>query len=576
MGQTPEEIQAQIEAAVRRYVGKVARRYAPVVAGLIAFILIIALVPSVNETTPAGSTSPFAAAQPGVPAQVPGTSVAPGFVAPTEGGSVPGAQGPAVAGPSQSGSSQTRPFSPGIARSGVRCGPGVQQTTWSKYAPPCVPRFAGNNGGATARGVTKDTITITYRMVNTTQDAAIRAAVGDAYPDPDPVYLQDMQSYMNLFNRTYELYGRKVVLKPYNGQGDYVSEDQGLGADRAAADAATAARIPAFADVTLNVKGSFPYWQALAREHVITIGPLGFPTSYYRQYYPYWWSLIYTGSKTARHLTNFVCRRMAGLKAIFAGDPAYRLQVRKFGLITPENPEYIALGNEIQAGLGRCGVRASPWQRYSINVVAFQSQSTTMVAQMKNAGVNMVICYCDPVIPTFIAQAARTQNYHPEWYQPWYYDPQPRGPNQNGDWKTVITQWGTWPQRSKAEAYKVWKIAEPKIEPRDKYFDSAYTHMMFLYGVLQLAGPNLTPETFGRAALNLPRSQRGDYGTILGGSDAFSPVMDAQIGWWDPNLKSGFDGKPGGWHSCEGGKWFPIRDISGYGPAKTQLHCFGR
>ncbi len=50
--------------------------------------------------------------------------------------------------------------------SGVHCGPGVRQVPWSAYAPWCEPAYHGNNGGATAPGMTGNTITLTYRIAS--------------------------------------------------------------------------------------------------------------------------------------------------------------------------------------------------------------------------------------------------------------------------------------------------------------------------------------------------------------------------------------------------------------------------
>ena len=74
----------------------------------------------------------------------------------------------------------------------------------------------------------------------------------------------------------------------------------------------------------------------------------------------------------------------------------------------------------------------------------------------------------------------------------------------------------------------------------------------------------------------MPRTPRGDIGAWSGGPEAYSPSTEGQIGYWDPNAKSNFDGKAGAWISCEGGKWFPYSDPSAFAPANTQFHCFGK
>ena len=64
----------------------------------------------------------------------------------------------------------------GVARSGVKCGPGVKQVPWSPYAPPCVPQFSANNGGVTSPGVSNNTITLVFRRTLSAEEKAAFAA----------------------------------------------------------------------------------------------------------------------------------------------------------------------------------------------------------------------------------------------------------------------------------------------------------------------------------------------------------------------------------------------------------------
>ena len=593
--QTPEPgIEALVQAAVRRELNRVLRRYLPIVAGAIAFALIVALVPTVDNRNSSDENSLRASARNG------GTNGA--NVAASETGAAAGAAGD-VAGPAAEGAANgpsqasgggasggaAAPVAPagvspapargaaGTARSGVACAAGVRQVPWSAYAPPCQPAFTGNNGGATSHGVTRDTITVTYRRGQSTEDTAVYAAAGDAAPDPDDFYLSDMRDYVNLLNRTFELYGRKVVIKDFQGQGDYIREDQGQGQDAAAADAATARDQGAFADITFALKGSQPFWTGLAQQKVVAVGPLGFPQSYYEKYAPYWYSDSPTGTKGAHITANLVCRRSAGMPAIFAGDPVYQKQTRKFGLITPENPEYIGVANEIAAGLGTCGVKLARRASYAINVATFQAQATNIVAQMKAAGVTTVICYCDPLVPIFLSNAADSQSYRPEWSEPWYRDPQGRLPSQS-QWAHAISVGGTarLKPQSETEAFKVFKLANPSAaKPRNKYYEVEYRSLLLLFNALQAAGPNLTPRTFEQGLASLPTTPLGDFGHWSFGPRTYSPAAESQLGWWDPNATSAYDGKKGAWQNCEGGAWFPYDKPEAWGP-HTQLHCFGK
>jgi hypothetical protein len=589
----PSDLDALVAAAVRREISRVTRRYVPLLVAAVVFALIVALVPTVgskdsasNDNVAAGPGNAAAtdgtvggasagpaggAAAAGEPTDVPG--------APAAGGGATGAgAGPSTAGApgggagGDAGSTAVAAVSTqGAARSGVECGKGAPQVTWTKYAPPCVATFDGGNGGATSRGVTKDTITVTFRRAQSTQDTAVYAAAGDAAPAPDPQFIADIRTYVDYFNKQYELFGRKVVVKDFQGQGDYIQEDQGQGQAAAAADGATAAQLGGFADITFPLKASRPYWESLARNKVIAIGPLGFPDSWYQRYAPYWYSVAATGSMGARLVANLVCHRLNTLPAIFAGDPLYQRTKRVFGLVTPENPEYLGVANEIMAGMKTCGATVARRASYAINVATFQTQATSIAAQMKAAGVTSALCFCDPLVPIFLSNAAQSQNWQPEWFEPYYNDPQGRLMNQS-QWAHALTGGATHPVLKDTEAYHVWKLASPNAEPREQYFDTAYYTVLFLFNALQAAGPQLTPQSVAAGLARLPATSRGDIGAWTYGAGKYSPVSEVPIAKWNPNATSKRDNKQGAWISCDGGAWYPYNDASKW-PPLAQPQC---
>lgn len=573
---------AEIEAVVRAYLGRLARRYLPLLAGAVVLLLIVVLVPTATpRSSDQASSGPGGTLgqQQGTTTGMTGTPSAPGVVA-GRGAAAPGGStttGGVVAGGGATNvaAGPVAPSTSGVARSGVHCGPGKKQVTWSVYAPPCVARYTGSNGGATSRGVTGSTITLSYRVTHSADDAAISAATGSAAPPTDSSYVADLNTYINYFNSQFELYGRRVVIKTYNGQGDYIQEDQGQGADVAQSDAATAHSLDAFGDVTFQLRGSNPYWTALAQQRIVAWGPLGFPTSYYQRYAPYWWSYTPSGSSEAAWFGNLTCRRLAGMKAIFAPDVTYQNETRKFGLIHPDNPEYVAVANDLKQRLKACGV-ATKEASYSINVAQYQTEATNVMAQMRSAGVTTVLCYCDPVVPIFLANAAQSQQYKPEWVQPYWGDPQARQPD-NGNWQGVITSGGQWPAQSANEAYRVFKMASGGAEPQEKYYAAAYATLMQIYMGLQSAGPTLTPQNLQRGYQSLPPTGASTAGQwTFSGVQAFTPQSTAEVGWFDPTYTSNFDGAAGGYRNCDAGKFFAYADEADWGGPRQQMHCFGK
>ena len=86
------------------------------------------------------------------------------------------------------------------------------------FAPPCVPIFTGENGGATARGVTADTIKVAYYVPPSGTDAqqALQGLV-----DAPELVRQTRLNYLEMLNAVFETYDRKVelVFVDASGQG---------------------------------------------------------------------------------------------------------------------------------------------------------------------------------------------------------------------------------------------------------------------------------------------------------------------------------------------------------------------
>jgi hypothetical protein len=416
---------------------------------------------------------------------------------------------------------------------------------------------------------------LTYRLANSSQQAIIDSVGGAAVPSQQ-AYLQDLQTYTRFFNTQFELYGRHVVIKPFQGQGDYVAEDQGQDLAGAQADAQTAYSLGAFGDVTFLLTSSQPYEQDLAAEHVLSFSPTGMPQSWFAQYAPYEWSIWASGTKIAQSYVNTVCQRMAGMPAIFAGDAALTSQIRRFGLLTPDNPEYDHIGNEIQAGLQRCGVPVAKREAYSLDYAQASEQGTTSMAAFRAAGVTTVLCMCDPVMPIFFAEAANGQGYHPEWVVPNYLDPAGQQVS-SSQWAHAISIDG-WPMppNGQGEAYHAFELAAPGRQPAEQYYMVAYYTMLQVFEGLQAAGPDLTPDTFAGGMFSLPTSGLGQFGTWSYGNGAYTPPANTLIEWWDQSAVSNLDHSQGAWVPCNGGQWVSYADPGSWAPAHQQLACFGR
>ncbi len=520
--------------------GRIARHYIPVVAIAAIFVVVIATMPS---TVPTGSG-------------LPGSSSTP---TPSPSGITPAAP----------------PDSPGIAVSGVHCKPGARQVTWSDYAPLCEPAWHGDNGGSTSPGVTSNTITVTYRYAVSEAEKVLYSLVAPSVVGTNSGTIATMEGYIKLFNRTFELYGRHVVLKPFTGKGDFLQEDEGNDASAAQADAAHAKALGAFADVSLLASTPL-YDQDLAKEGVVAIGASLMTQQWFEQYAPYEFSPSASCNELAQGGAEFVGRSMAGMPAIYAGNPAMHTEIRRFGLIYPSVTEYTACADTfVHTMEDTYHVTPAKVVAYSINLGELGQEATSIIAQMKAANVTTVICACDPVSPILLTESAVAQNYYPEWFSFNIGNSFARLPDQK-EWAHAFGAGTQTLPLSEQEAYQAWELADPGTQPPSPTFATVYVNLLLLFDALQAAGPDLTPQTLERGFFHLPESlPGGEFGTWVFGKNVFAPTASTGIVWWDPQAISVSSGKKGAWLACNGGKQYGILPGFQLPPAHQQLQCFG-
>ncbi|NNN21251.1 MAG: hypothetical protein HKL80_04530, partial [Acidimicrobiales bacterium] len=309
-------------------------------------------------------------------------------------------------------------FRSGQTRSGVECGPGVRQVSWSKYSPWCEPTFTGSNGGATSNGVTANTITITYREASTADLSLAYSLIPPAIIGTNQEAIDTLQAYINVFNKNYELYGRKVVLVPYQGTSDFIKEDLGQGFQQSRADALNvSSTIHAFADVSL-IDSTSVYGGYLAAQHVVSFD-MGFePNSFYTQNYPYIYTPYPSCDTTAEGDSAVIGKAIANLPAIYAGDPAMHSQLGKIGIVYPAGSSTEECAKNMQNILKtKYGVTPALVKSFTLNFSILGQETASLVAQLQQSGVTTVVCAaCDPVSPKLILAACAQNNYFPSFF----------------------------------------------------------------------------------------------------------------------------------------------------------------
>jgi len=564
-----------IERAVTAYLTRVLRWALPIGIAVAVVAIVAATTPAVDEELAASTAAPdTAGAASGAGADLTGSSTAgSGTAAPAAtgaGGSSPtGAAGGSVA-PAAVGQ--------GVSKSGVDCAtPDARQVAWSKYSPPCVGAFSGDNGGETSHGVTAETIKIVVGFGNAAENAAIQSLAGPATPN-DQTWSDTIKAYAAYFNTQFETYGREVVVDTYQMKSDYVLADMGRDTAAAQADAQTSYDLGAFIDLTaLTNTSSLPYGNFLADLGVIA---WSFPlrtAENYASHAPYLYNFIPDGTKWARWATNVVCQRMAGLPAIYAeGD--VKDQPRKFGVIGVNIPEWKAAADLVSSQIrDECG-ETTVNLTYEFDLGTFSQYGASMMAQMRSEGVTTILCVCDPLGPIFMTQSATDDGYFPEWLfhnqgiVDSNYDPEQLA--------NSFSNGPALPPPTESEAFRVFRQAYPGTDPPDKpYFGWIYGIMLQVFSAIQMAGPDLDPQSFHEATKNLPRSQEGgDYGPWWGDADpslggTFTPWTGVQVTRWSFDAVSPDGSASGYWAPCPGTGYFPFGDLGPWGPAGTQLGC---
>lgn len=466
-------------------------------------------------------------------------------------GSGAGASGAASAAAATEGSGTT------ASAGGAACPDRADQVPGDPYSPPCVA-FAGSNGGATFKGVTDTEIVIAVRVSQGGgfQDALATAA-GAAISDTAEDTKRTLQGLADYFNTNYQFYGRKIRLEFYDGRGDPLKEILGGGQEGAEADAIRVSdEIGAFADLSA---GTPPYADALGRRQIVNIGAPYMSREWFSQRAPYSWSPFTDCSIIVETVSDYYAKRLARHPASLAkGDLAGR--DRAPAVIAPENSWYQECVSAGLAIMEAQGLKPTVTEKYKLDLSMMSNQAVNLVAKLKSANVTTVVCGCDPVLLLFMTGKAREQNYFPEWIITGvaFTDQDIVGQLFDQDeWaNSVGISFAGDVQPLKASlgynAYKTVRSDEPAFAT-----DGLYFQMSVLALGLQMAGPNLTPQTFQQGLFDYP-AKTGPAGTWAFGPDDFTTSDDAREIYWDPNRRSVQNGDQGAYVDTSPGQRFPM------------------
>ncbi|MDQ1565596.1 MAG: hypothetical protein QOF96_476, partial [Actinomycetota bacterium] len=282
----------------------------------------------------------------------------------------------------------------------------------ARSAPPCVASVAAN-GGATAPGVTAETITVAVYLGRAdVASSALATAAGNR--DTNDEVAATYRSYADYFEHHYQTWGRRLRLVFVTPSG---ADDD---TDRARADAVrVATEIGAFASWG-GPSRTAAYADELAARRVLCICAVSETDAWYEARAPYVISPEPTESQRIALQSEYVGRRLAGRQAHNASDVMLAAQDRTFGLVYDDSPGGFGLrgAETLERELRRRGVEllASVGFRGTAIAPATGSQEARkVVGRLRQAGVTSVLYVGHALFPVFMTQEATRQGYGPEW-----------------------------------------------------------------------------------------------------------------------------------------------------------------
>lgn len=436
-----------------------------------------------------------------------------------------------------------------------RCAGDPPRQIEDPQSPPCVPVWSGDNGGATYQGVTGDTITV---------------AVPDLhFTDPR------LKAFETFFNTRFQLYGRKLVLKG-------LVTEQPVSGDESSDQQQFAAKVDeehqAFATLPMFRFQGTVYYRELARRGVLSMtdSPL-YTHSALEDLKPYVWQYGMALDRMMSVTGEWMCKRLAGRTADYTSDVRLLGNQRKFGLIVASAASNRFAATPLVDALGVCGAEFAVTRQLEQAAVGNDySQSAAVrsaVADLKGEGVTSVLCMCHPAVLGALGIQASQQDYYPEWLVSGYWQQEFLAAQRisNPEARQRLSMFGlTFSPRliRAADDPSIWALndADPSAFNGNRDDSSAnrqgtiqkhYRTLLLLASGIQMAGPNLTPETFARGlhTTTFPNPdhpiQAGRVG-FQGGS--YSMLLDAAEMWWSNTSPSPYRGDdPGTWCYVNGG-----------------------
>ncbi|GAC1328614.1 MAG: hypothetical protein NVSMB17_04230 [Candidatus Dormibacteria bacterium] len=431
----------------------------------------------------------------------------------------------------------------------LRCtgNPAIQ--TPDPQSPPCSNYYDPNagNGGATSQGVTASTIYVAWPNLG-------------GFVEHQGNGTSDVELLAQYFSNHFQMYGRKIKILPYDRNAfstPSVAEMQ--------KDATTVAKhlnpgVGVFASLSYqDVNGAeHYYYDELGKQHykILSVNSIESATTEasLEAQAPYEWTTVPGLDYAEQNLGSMICGTLNQKAPAYVGPPPLGKtwpSKRVFGMTYSREPDgtYPDRGPLLNA-MGACQAPVNYNKEVNAN-------SAEVANGLRDAGVTSVLCTCAGVVLASIMQAAAQQQYFPEWIVQSYgfQDKDSTAYNGAGNPSTYPASQEnrqiigmTYENRFTAPETQFWYLALREVNPGYAYGDNVgdiydyyrYEELMVLASGIQLAGPNLTPQTFqeGLQRARFPNPGHGQapyYQAAVGfGPGKHSYFSDAAPIWYTP------------------------------------------
>ncbi|MEX1008344.1 MAG: hypothetical protein WD271_10930 [Acidimicrobiia bacterium] len=454
------------------------------------------------------------------------------------------------------------------------CDPNTGRLQFQFYgAAPCVRAWkdGADNGGATAQGVSADSIKVVVLVPPEDKDkSSVNGGIKNQATGANGLSKDAVLDENAVLAHSYHTWGRTVEYEFVEATGTDET------AQRADAVAVVAKQPFAVMDTAVFASGGggLVFQQAVARAGVPGNPPPVTPTEMLKPY--------------EVNMAEWVGKELIGGKAQFGGD-AVKTKKRVFGVIYPSG----STGMDISVftkEFAKYGGKIAPNAMVSYTTPtdvtaqasAFQEQGRTLIAKLKQAGVTSIVDLASAGITasatgTFTKEAT-SQDWFPEWLVSGvpYEDldffartfDQTQWAHAFGEvWFTPFVAGGASDALT-SEFQWYWGKTQGTHSP------GVFSLVYRLYNGVQLAGPNLTAKTFRAALVDFPASGGAFQNMITnletGIPPAPIPVRGTALGWWNPKAMGGSNQigllGTGKYEYLNGGK----RYLTGQYPKKLQ------